>query len=149
MYTGESVRTIRNLLRLTPSYVLCLVVLDVLASVEASQVVSQLPCKYGVETVSAALHQVSAQPEDQVLGHGLQPGFCDGRSCSTTHGRQLSQMIVLFGVVQLVGMDENQVGVLNTLKLHSGFTCTQSPQTAQLLYTSWTKPRTQQKYRSS
>lgn len=118
-------RCTQKLFRVKCSDLLCLSVLDVLASVEASQVVSQLPSKYGVEAVRVALHQFTIQLEDHVLGHRHKPGCFDGWSFRPA---ELSQVAVLCGVVQLVGMNKNQVGLLNTLEKHGGFTWKHNPQ---------------------
>ena len=95
-------------------------VLNVLAPVEASQVISQLSGELSVELVQVVPHQVPIQLQNQVLSDRIEPGRGDGGHSASTHGYESCQMpILLCGVVQLVGVDKNQVGFLHTLKLYT------------------------------
>lgn len=99
-------------------------ILHVFAPIEASQVISQFSNKFQVELVPVALHQFTIQLEDQVLSHMLQPGGLDwGGFDPTIHCKELRHLVVLkFGVIQFIGVDEDQVSVLNTLEHHTALT---------------------------
>lgn len=100
---------------------LCLVTFLVLAPVETAQVVSQLSMELGVQLVLTVLGQFTVQLQDQVLSHVPEEAVLDLRCLRTTDGGERCCVpIGLRGVVQLVGVDQDQVGVLDTLEVEGG-----------------------------